>query len=220
VASLHAFKQRNDDARRKLSALQEMPTTLDFAHYRSVLKNQAIVDEIEKRFAAFKPATYDVGRQLKAIDAFEVEALKNAEETKSKVNMELADLEKTLKNIETARPFEDLTVVCFRPRCLECWFRVCRGTGPVWDVSGPDMLMTGYRTRLRLLPPRLTRRRPSWCPGAAGWCRDTRYGVGLQTPFSSAGLLTRTPGKIRRPLGSIDGIPGFTFPSVYFRTLL
>lgn len=110
VTSLHAFKKRNDDARRKLQALKEQPTTVDFSHYRSVLKNQAVVDEIEKRFASFKPATYDVNRQLKAIEAFEVEAVKNAETTKNQVNMELQDLEKTLKNIEEARPFEDLTV--------------------------------------------------------------------------------------------------------------
>ena len=40
--------------------------------------------------------------------------MKSAEETKGKVDAELKDLEKTLKNIETARPFEDLTVVCVR----------------------------------------------------------------------------------------------------------
>ncbi|KEZ39220.1 hypothetical protein SAPIO_CDS9885 [Scedosporium apiospermum] len=110
VTSLHAFKKRNEDARRKLQALQEQATEVDFAQYRAVLKNQAVVDEIEKRFKAFKPATYDVTRQIKAIEAFEVEAVKNAEATKDKVTMELQDLEKTLKNIETARPFEDLTV--------------------------------------------------------------------------------------------------------------
>jgi hypothetical protein len=110
VTGLQAFKKRNDDARRKLQILQEQATTVDFAQYRSVLKNQAVVDEIEKRFASFKPATYDVSRQLKAIDAFEVEAVRNAEATKQKVDLELQDLEKTLRNIETARPFEDLTV--------------------------------------------------------------------------------------------------------------
>jgi len=110
VSGLQAFKKRNDDARRKLQTLHEQPTTVDFAQYRSVLKNQAVVDEIEKRFNAFKPATYDVNRQLKAIEAFEVEAVKNAEATKTKVDLELQDLEKTLRNIETARPFEDLTV--------------------------------------------------------------------------------------------------------------
>jgi hypothetical protein len=89
-----------------------MPTEVDFAHYRGVLKNQAVVDEVEKRFKAFKPTTYDVNRQLKAIDAFEVEAVRNAEATKEKVDLELKDLEKTLTNIEEARPFEDLTVVC------------------------------------------------------------------------------------------------------------
>ncbi|KAI1114668.1 hypothetical protein F5Y14DRAFT_413284 [Nemania sp. NC0429] len=110
VASLQAFKQRNENARRKVQVLSEQPTAVDFAHYRSVLKNQAVVDEIEKRFSAFQPAKYDVARQLKAIEAFEVEAVKNAEATKEKVDLELRDLEATLKNIETARPFDELTV--------------------------------------------------------------------------------------------------------------
>ncbi|KAI1182361.1 hypothetical protein F5B17DRAFT_444310 [Nemania serpens] len=110
VASLQAFKQRNENARRKVQVLSEQPTTVDFAHYRSILKNQAVVDEIEKRFSSFQPAKYDVVRQLKAIEAFEVEAVKNAEATKEKVDLELKDLEATLKNIETARPFDELTV--------------------------------------------------------------------------------------------------------------
>lgn len=92
--------------------LSEQPSKVDFAHYRSILKNQAVVDEIEKHFNSFKPATYDVGRQIKAIEAFEAQALKNAEETKGRVDLELKDLEKTLKNIEEARPFDELTVVC------------------------------------------------------------------------------------------------------------
>ncbi|KAK5633929.1 hypothetical protein RRF57_009643 [Xylaria bambusicola] len=110
VASLQAFKSRNENARRKVQLLSEQPTTVDFAHYRSILKNRAVVDEIEKRFNAFQPTTYDVSRQLKAIEAFEVEAIKNAQATKEKVDLELKDLEATLKNIETARPFEELTV--------------------------------------------------------------------------------------------------------------
>ena len=52
-----------------------------------------------------------MNRQIKAIEAFEVQAVKSAEETKGKVDDELRELETTLKNIETARPFEDLTVV-------------------------------------------------------------------------------------------------------------
>ena len=120
VSSLQAFKKRNEDARRKVAALSELPTTVDFGHYRSTLKNQAVVAEIEKRFAAFKPAAYDVSRQLKAIDAFEVEAVRNAEATKEKVDLELTDLDKTLKNIEEARPFEDITVVCFCP-IIDVW---------------------------------------------------------------------------------------------------
>lgn len=112
AASLQSFKKRNDDARRKVQILSEQPQDVDFAHYRNVLKNQAIVDELEKHVKAFKPASYDVNRQLKAIDAFEAQAVQNAEQTKGKVEAELVNLQKTLENIETARPFEDLTVVC------------------------------------------------------------------------------------------------------------
>lgn len=88
---------------------------MDFEHYRANLKNQTVVNEIENHFKTFKPVTYDVSKQLKAIEAFEAQAVKNAEETKGKVETELRDLNKTLENIETARPFEDLTVVCFWP---------------------------------------------------------------------------------------------------------
>ncbi|KAI1433254.1 hypothetical protein GGR50DRAFT_688407 [Xylaria sp. CBS 124048] len=110
VTSLQAFKQRNENARRKLQLLSEQPTTVDFAYYRSVLKNRAVVDEIEKRFNSFQPAKYDVTRQLKAIEAFEVEAVKNAEATKKEVEKELQNLNATLTNIETARPFDELSV--------------------------------------------------------------------------------------------------------------
>lgn len=111
AAALQNFKKRNDDARRKVTVLSEQAQTVDFSHYRGVLKNQSIVDDIEKQFTSFKPQTYDVGRQIKAIEAFEAQAVKSAEETKSVVDKELGDLEKTLKNIEDARPFADLTVV-------------------------------------------------------------------------------------------------------------
>lgn len=111
AASLQAFKKRSDDARRKVQVLSDMPQTVDFAAYRKTLKNQAVIDEIENHFKSFKPATYDVSRQIKAIEAFEAQAVKNAEETKGAVEMELKALDKTLENIETARPFEDLTVV-------------------------------------------------------------------------------------------------------------
>ncbi|KAF2422084.1 ATP synthase D chain, mitochondrial [Tothia fuscella] len=108
--ALVAFKKRNDDARRRVQQLSEHPQTVDFSHYRSVLKNTAVVQEIENHFKTFKPATYDVDRQIKAIEAFELQAVKSAEETKGVVDKELVDLDKTLRNIEEARPFEDLTV--------------------------------------------------------------------------------------------------------------
>jgi F-type H+-transporting ATPase subunit d len=127
--ALAAFKKRNDDARRRVQQLSEQAQTVDFARYRGSLKNGGVVDEIEKQFKAFKPATYDVGRQIKAIEAFETQAVQSAQDTKAVVDQELKDLDKTLRNIEEARPFEDLTVVCWcslegmaiSPRGLGWW---------------------------------------------------------------------------------------------------
>ncbi len=91
-----------------------------------------MVDEIEQHFKSFKPKTYDVERQIKAIEAFEVQAVKSAEETKGKVDGELRDLEKTLENIETARPFEDLTVVSILFLAWGCGY----GSVSVMDADG------------------------------------------------------------------------------------
>jgi predicted ribosome quality control (RQC) complex YloA/Tae2 family protein len=93
-----------------VQALSELPTEIDFSAYRAQLGNRAVVDEIERRFKAFKPAAYDVARQVKAIEAFEAEAVRNAEETRETVKAQLVDLQKTLTNIEEARPFDELTV--------------------------------------------------------------------------------------------------------------
>lgn len=101
--ALTAFKQRNDNARRRVGQLQDTPQTVDFEYYRKNLKNQDIVKQIESQFNNFQVKTYDVNRQIKAIEAFEAQAVKSAEETKGKVDEELKDLDKTLKNISTLR---------------------------------------------------------------------------------------------------------------------
>lgn len=147
ASALAAFKKRNDDARRKVQVLSEQPQTVDFSHYRNILKNTAVVDEIEKGFSSFKPATYDVARQIKAIEAFEAQAVKSAEETKSVVDKELRDLEKTLKNIEEARPFEDLTVVCIWSSGIPI-IRTRFSPTNFWT-----MLMLAFQSRMRLLLP-------------------------------------------------------------------
>ncbi|KAF9950863.1 ATP synthase d subunit [Mortierella alpina] len=110
VAALSAFRKRNEEARRVLSDLKEQKTAVDFAHYRKVLKNQAVIDQVEKSFKAFKPTSYDVQAQIKSIETVEAKALERAKFTATKVESELADLEATLKNIETSRPIDELTV--------------------------------------------------------------------------------------------------------------
>ena len=76
------------------------------------------MDEIEGQVKGFKPKTNDLGRQLKAIEAFEAQAIKSAEDTKGKVDEQLKELEKCLKNIQDTRGFEDLTVVSIRRHAM------------------------------------------------------------------------------------------------------
>ena len=59
----------------------------------------------------FKVKSVDVGRQLKAIEAFEAQAVKQAEETKRTVESEVQQLERTLGDIEGARGWGEVTVV-------------------------------------------------------------------------------------------------------------
>jgi len=51
-----------------------------------------------------------VNKQIKAIEGFEQVAMKNAEETKGKVEVELRSLEKALGDIEGARGWDETTV--------------------------------------------------------------------------------------------------------------
>lgn len=110
ASSLSAFKKRNDDAKKNNQELTAHAVAVDFAHYKSVLKNQKVVDEIEKAVAGFKPVTYDVSKTLKTIDIFEQKAVENAKLTEKSVLEEVEQLQATLKDIEGARPFGQLTV--------------------------------------------------------------------------------------------------------------
>lgn len=109
IASLQAFRKRHSEAQRLQQQYASQSTTVDFAHYRSVLKNKAIVDEAEKLLTEFKPVTYDVNTHVKAIETFEAKAVAKAQETEAKIDVELKELQATLANIEDARPFEQLT---------------------------------------------------------------------------------------------------------------
>lgn len=109
ATSLTAFKKRNDEAKKVLFELKHQPAEVNFSAY-SGLKNQEIVQTIKKDISGFKPSTIDLSKQLNIIEAFEVKAIENAKKTETLVLAELADLEKTLENIESARPFDQLTV--------------------------------------------------------------------------------------------------------------
>jgi len=167
--SLTSFKKRHDDAKRRLTVLESQSTDVDFAHYRSILKNQSIVDEIEKSVRGYTVKKVDVSRQIKAIEGFETTAIKSAEETKGQVEKELKDLEATLQNIQGARAFEDLTVVCY-----ELWSS--RFEQPGCDaLMGEKMLIRKYRTKLWPPSPRSKSVLRQWSQTTGGCRPDTRY---------------------------------------------
>lgn len=69
------FRKRATDARIANSQLKESKTSIDFEHYRRILKNKAVVEEGQKLFTSFKPKDYDVAAVLKSVEAFEGKAV-------------------------------------------------------------------------------------------------------------------------------------------------
>ncbi|KAI8808881.1 hypothetical protein BJ742DRAFT_853153 [Cladochytrium replicatum] len=110
VASLNAFRRRQQELQKTVQELKDQQTSIDFDAYRRVLSNKGIVDEAQKAFAAFKPASYDVTEQVRIIEQHEANAVAAAEKTTQKIQVELKELDALLKNIETARPLDQLTV--------------------------------------------------------------------------------------------------------------
>ncbi|KAF6062966.1 hypothetical protein FOB64_005995 [Candida albicans] len=84
ASSLTAFKKRHDEAKKEFIDLSTV--------------------------SGFKPVTIDVSKNLKNIEIFESKAIENAKLTEKSVLEEISVLQKTLKEIESARPFDQLTV--------------------------------------------------------------------------------------------------------------
>jgi len=189
--SLTSFKKRHDDAKRRLTVLESQSTDVDFGYYRSVLKNQSIIDEIEKSVRGYTVKKVDVSRQIKAIEGFETTAIKSAEETKGQVEKELKDLEATLQNIQGARAFEDLTVVCY-----EFW-NGCSEHSPCRESMGRGMLINNYRTKLWPRSPRLRSVLRQWSLTTGGCRPDTRYVLFRPSYIAIWSMLITTAGEVR-----------------------
>ncbi|TPX67200.1 hypothetical protein SpCBS45565_g03977 [Spizellomyces sp. 'palustris'] len=110
VAAISAFRRRHTELTKTVTELREQSATIDFEAYRKVLKNKKVVNDAEKSFNAFTPATYDLGEQLRIIESEQAKAVAAAQQTSKKVNAEVSELQVLLTNIETARPVDQLTV--------------------------------------------------------------------------------------------------------------
>merc|ERR1712000_325032 len=195
LAELNAFRSRAAAARAANAAVKEQKTTVDFEHYRQVLKNKDVVAEGEKLFKGFKAVDYDVQAQLKAIAAFEAKAVSSAKEAATQVESELSNLSSTLKNIEDARPFEQLTlddVAKARPEITKTVEKM---------VSQGKWTVPGYTEKFGVRPPALLSR----AAGPALAATRAPFTDNLARPSDSPSLATlRTsvsfPGSPRPPL--------------------
>ncbi|CAG8457752.1 5449_t:CDS:2 [Cetraspora pellucida] len=110
ITALQAFRKRNEEAKRVVSALKQQKADIDFEHYRNILKNKSIVNEAEKVLNQFKPTKVDLDAQLKVVEKFEKKAIDYAKNTVNKIDAELGELQATLTNMEQTRPFKDISV--------------------------------------------------------------------------------------------------------------
>ncbi|KAK4684876.1 F-type H+-transporting ATPase subunit d, partial [Tremellales sp. Uapishka_1] len=110
ITELQAFRARHSAALNKNAALKSSAPSIDLSHYKSILKDQQAVQTAEKVLAEFKPVDYDVTKWNGVVEAFEGKAVAAAKETLTKISAEESSLNETLSNIQSARPFEDLTV--------------------------------------------------------------------------------------------------------------
>ncbi|KAI0465024.1 ATP synthase d subunit [Komagataella kurtzmanii] len=137
AASLTSFKKRHDEAQRALFELKQQPTTVDVEFYKSTLKNQKIVSQVESDLKAFKPSQFPLDKQLNLIKSFEANALENAKNTETVVLDELEQLSATLANIEGARSFDELTVDDVRKARPDIQEKVnSMVTNHRWEVPG------------------------------------------------------------------------------------
>ncbi|KAG5513818.1 hypothetical protein PMAC_000856 [Pneumocystis sp. 'macacae'] len=137
ISSLSEFRKRNSDAWTKVHALQEQTQNIDFDHYRSILKNHTVLNQIEKDIKTFKPLKCNTDAQIKVIDLFKAKALESAIKTADNVRKELIFLQETLSNIQKARPIEDLTVEDVLTACPEIEKKVEKMVeNGQWSVPG------------------------------------------------------------------------------------
>ncbi|KAJ1499586.1 ATP synthase d subunit [Coelomomyces lativittatus] len=69
--ALNAFRKRHEELLRMVGELQESRQSIDFQSYRSILKNQKIVDEAESVFKNYVPSAFPLEAQFKVIQAFQ-----------------------------------------------------------------------------------------------------------------------------------------------------
>ncbi|PVU99606.1 hypothetical protein BB559_000564 [Furculomyces boomerangus] len=145
VKSLSAFNKKFQEVDRELVLLKEQKLDLDFDHYRKVLKNKKIVDDMELKFKSYEIKKLDTKEHLKIIGEFESSATASATGYASELETKLSGLFETVGNIENARPVNQVTtddIVTARPETIaevEDMVRKGEYTVPGYDTKFPDL---------------------------------------------------------------------------------
>ena len=107
---------QHEDLKRQLEATPKDADAIDWAHYAGVIRTPGVVDLFKTAHSGLKLPTIDTTASIAAIVESEKAMIKLAEEATKEAEHHLAVLQKQLKELETAKSVDDLTV---RPRLLE-----------------------------------------------------------------------------------------------------
>ncbi|PVU87799.1 hypothetical protein BB561_006168 [Smittium simulii] len=110
VKSLSSFNKKYQELDRELASLREQKTDLAFEHYRDLLKNTKIVDEMQAKYSGYKLEKLDTQKYIATLADFEKTAVASATEYSSELQTKLTDLVQTVQNIDNTRSVTQLTV--------------------------------------------------------------------------------------------------------------
>jgi F-type H+-transporting ATPase subunit d len=91
-----------------LKAKQDLLASLALPEYS--LQNTKVLENAKASLQQFTPAKLDIQKELKELKKQKETAVQNANQTQLLIKQELQELEQLLKDIQTARPIDQLTV--------------------------------------------------------------------------------------------------------------
>jgi F-type H+-transporting ATPase subunit d len=108
-ASVQSFRTRHAQLQKTLNELKDSSAEINFDAYK-VLKNQQVVEEAKRALSSQKILKFHSEKQLQEIEKARQAAVSLAKKTEQSIQAEMSELKVLQKDIEEARPIEELTV--------------------------------------------------------------------------------------------------------------